>query len=100
MPDLNHLPYEIIQLILEQLDTHTLLNVALASHALNEMASLPLYRSIAFNLYIPYKAWNEPEYKCINPTNALQRRPSLRSVVQSVTICSTHVHFLLPIDLL
>lgn len=91
----DRLPYDILPLIFDCLDIKTLLDAALASHVLNEIASLSLYTSITFNQDAEHGMWyarsNDNE-KRKNPILALHRRPHLRKVVRSVVLCSMSIN--------
>lgn len=86
---LDRLPYDVLRLVFDFLDVETLLDAALASHALNEIASLSLYTSITFNSDTQTRAWHSSPSNYQdrrNPIIALERRPHLREVVRSVVL--------------
>lgn len=49
MQILQRIPYDVLQVILEWLDRKTLYSTCLASHALNEVASVQLYHTVLLN---------------------------------------------------
>ncbi|KIM23072.1 hypothetical protein M408DRAFT_332548 [Serendipita vermifera MAFF 305830] len=86
---LDRLPYDILRLVFGFLDVKTLLDAALASHAINEIASLQLYTSIIVNPGASSGFWysRPPDYEeRRNPFKALARRPHLRKIVRSVVL--------------
>lgn len=80
------LPYDILKPTLERMDKKTLLNMAIASRTLNELASWALYTSVTFNK----RTRNEYQYtgNLENPFDAFERRPSPRDAVREVVLCS------------
>ncbi|PVF96198.1 hypothetical protein CPB86DRAFT_816564 [Serendipita vermifera] len=88
------IPYEILHNIFELLDKNTLLDAALASRRLNEIASWSLYRRVVIN---PDKY--TPEYNSASSRSpfsrihdgkdaslSLKRRPHLNNAVQEITL--------------
>jgi hypothetical protein len=96
---MTYLPYELLQVIFDLLDTKTLLNLTLTNRPLNDPASRSLYRDIIVNpdRKRPQKGDKELQtlrFPFANPHNgkvpfpAFERRPHLRDAVQRVCIYS------------
>lgn len=82
MAKIRDLPSEIIRAVFGFTEKATLINIALASRTMNELACLSLYVSVNFNR--PYRLHRYGVVEYYNPFEAFERRPILRNVVREV----------------
>ncbi|KAG8803351.1 hypothetical protein FRC17_006191, partial [Serendipita sp. 399] len=89
---IQHLPYEVLRCIFDCLDRKSLLDAALTSRAINELASRRLYASVRISVgrlgavYGPQYHEIEVPIRVRNPFDAFARQPELRQIVKHIIL--------------